>query len=68
MANATRDQKGASAEGSSGDERSLTTRMLDLIHRFDAKERRKRQSSDAGDPMHQRRRDDEPPPAPSSHV
>jgi hypothetical protein len=67
MANATRDQKGMPAEGSSGDERSLTTRMLDLIHRFDAKERRRRKSSDAGDPMHRRRRDDEPP-EPSSHV
>jgi hypothetical protein len=66
MANATRDQKGAPAEGSSGDERSLTTRMLDLIHRFDAKERRKRKNSDAGDPMHRRRREDEPP-APPSH-
>ena len=67
MANATRDQKGAPAEGSSGDERSLTTRMLDLIHRFDAKERRRRKSSDDGDPMHRRRRDDEPP-EPSSQV
>ena len=67
MANATRDQKGVPAEGSSGDERSLTTRMLDLIHRFDAKERRKRKSSAAGDPMHRRRRDDDPP-EPSSHV
>ena len=67
MANATRDQKGMPAEGSSGDERSLTARMLDLIHRFDAKERRRRKSSDAGDPMHRRRRDDEPP-EPSSHV
>jgi hypothetical protein len=67
MANATRDQKGVPAEGPSGDERSLTTRMLDLIHRFDAKERRKRKSSDADDPMHQRRRDDDPP-APSSDV
>ncbi len=67
MANATRDPNGVPAEGSSGDERSLTTRMLDLIHRFDAKERRRRKSSDAGDPKHRRRRDDEPP-EPSPHV
>jgi hypothetical protein len=67
MANATRGQKGVPSEGSSGDERSLTTRMLDLIHRFDAKERRKRKSSDADDPMHRRRREDEPP-EPSPHA
>jgi hypothetical protein len=65
MAKATRDPNGVPAEGSSGDERSLTTRMLDLIQRFDARERRKRKSSDAGEATHRRRRDDEPPGPPS---
>jgi len=65
MANATRDQTDTPAGEPSGDERSLTTRMLDLIQRFDAKERRKRKKSESADPMHQRRRDDEPT-APSS--
>ena len=43
------------------EERSLTKRMLALIHRFDAEERRSGAESDHG-AAHQRRRDDEPTP------
>jgi len=41
------------------EDRSLTKRMLALIHRFDAEERRSEAESDDGS-EHQRRRDDEP--------
>ena len=43
------------------DDRSLTKRMLALIHRFDAEERRSGAEPDDGT-AHQRRRDDEPAP------
>ena len=43
------------------EERSLTKRMLALIHRFDAEERRSEAESEDGS-AHQRRRDDEPTP------
>jgi hypothetical protein len=43
------------------EERSLTKRMLALIHRFDAEERRSGAEPDDGS-AHQRRRDDEPTP------
>jgi len=41
------------------EDRSLTKRMLALIHRFDAEERRSEAESDDGS-EHQRRHDDEP--------
>ena len=43
--------------------RSLTKRMLALIHRFDAEERRSVAESDHDGPAPQRRRGDEPTPA-----
>ena len=57
---ASKDQAGTSADESSGETRSLTKRMLDLIHRFDAEERRRRTEPDASDPTQRRRRDDKP--------
>lgn len=51
------------APETAAEEPSLTKRMLALIHRFDAEERRSGAESD-GDSAHQRRRDDEPAPAP----
>jgi hypothetical protein len=56
------DHASTAADGSSGEERSMTKRMLDLIHRFDAEERRS-PTTEAGDPMHRRRRDDTPAPS-----
>jgi hypothetical protein len=57
---ASKDQAGTSADESSGETRSMTKRMLDLIHRFEAEERRRRTEPDASDPTHRRRRDDKP--------
>jgi hypothetical protein len=37
---AKRDEAGTPANGPSGEQRSMTERMLDLIRRFDAAERR----------------------------
>jgi hypothetical protein len=59
---ATRDDADMTAGESSDDERSMTKRMLDLIHRFDAEERRRGTQSDHDSPAHQRRRDDKPAP------
>lgn len=56
-----RDKGSPHPEEMSGEKSSMTERMLDLIRRFDAEERRGRSKSKAGDQMHQRRRrDDEP--------
>ena len=60
---ASEDQAGTRADESG--ERSLTKRMLDLIQRFDAEERRRQTEPDAGDPTHRRRRDDKPDSAPT---
>jgi hypothetical protein len=49
--------------GSADEARSLTKRMLALIHRFDAEERRSVAESDDDGPAPQRRRGDEPTPA-----
>jgi hypothetical protein len=46
---------------SAGEERSMTERMLALIHRFDAEERRSGTESE-DDSSPRRRRDDEPTP------
>ncbi len=53
---------------SSDEVRSLTKRMLDLIHRFDAEERRSGTTSDHADPEpgQGRRRDDMPTPTSTS--
>jgi hypothetical protein len=57
---ANHDHAGSTEDGSSGEERSMTKRMLDLINRFDAEDRRSPAKPEAGDPMHRRRRDDTP--------
>jgi hypothetical protein len=56
---ASEDQAGTPAD-ESGETRSMTKRMLDLIQRFDAEERRRRREPDASDPTQRRRRDDKP--------
>ena len=60
---ANRGQTSTPADGPSGEERSMTKRMLDLIHHFGADERRRRTETEAADPVHQRRRDDKPAPS-----
>ena len=50
------------APQSADEERSMTKRMLALIHRFDAEERRSGAESDDDGSAPQRRRDDEPTP------
>jgi hypothetical protein len=54
-----------SADSASGEGRSMTERMLQLIGQFRAEERRRHGGSKRGGPAHRRRRDDDPAPRPN---